>query len=508
MPILHWLNRDKHIRTSEQVPYRLLKPQDEYSFGDPDASNMLVHGDNLDALKALLPYYAGRVKCIYIDPPYNTRSAFDHYDDNLEHSHWLSMIYPRLELLREFMSEDGSIWVSIDDNEGHYLKVIMDEIFGRRNFLTTFIWKKSYGGGAKSKWYVGMHEFVICYAKNLSRFPDMFLPPDPEAVKKYYKYKDDKFSERGPYRLQPLATTSMDDRPNLRYPIILPDGTEVWPEKQWQWSKERAEKALENDELVITRKVGKVTVSYKQYLKDQDGEERKRKPTSMIEGHYTQHGTYESMAIFGLENKFAFPKPEGLINTILEAASNPGDLVLDSFLGSGTTAAVAHKMGRRYIGIEMGDHAKTHCVPRLKKVIEGEQGGISETVNWRGGGGFRFYQLGEAVFDSEGRINAQILFAHLAAHIWFSETSTALRGDASSPYLGTCNGTAYYLLYNGILGDKRPDGGNVLTSKVLSYLPSHDGPKVIYGETSRIGQARLKDLNIIFKQTPYDVKVR
>ncbi|MFN8819345.1 MAG: DNA methyltransferase, partial [Holosporaceae bacterium] len=184
------------------------------------------------------------------------------------------------------------------------------------------------------------------------------------------------------------------------------------------------------------------------------------------------------------------------------------DLVLDSFLGSGTTAAVAHKMGRRYIGIEMGEHAVTHCVPRLRKVIEGEQGGISEAVSWQGGGGFRFYRLGEPVFDAEGRINPAIRFAHLAAHIWFAETQAALHGTASSPLIGVHNDIAYYLLYNGILGDKRPAGGNVLTAKVLESLPPHQGQKVIYGEASRINAVRRKELGIVFKQTPYDIKAR
>lgn len=193
---------------------------------------------------------------------------------------------------------------------------------------------------------------------------------------------------------------------------------------------------------------------------------------------------------------------------ILRLATNPNDLVLDSFLGSGTTAAVAHKMGRRYIGIEMGDHAVTHCAPRLRKVIEGEQGGISEAVNWKGSGGFRFYKLGATVFDAEGRINPQIRFAYLAAHIWFSETHTALHKKARSPLLGIHNDAAFYLLYNGILGDKWPDGGNVLTAKTLAELPKHCGQKIIYGEACRLGAARLKDLGIIFKQTPYDVKAR
>ncbi len=508
MPLLHWLTREEDIHRAALAPYRLLEEAPDLSHGDRDTGNMLIQGDNLDALKALLPYYAGKVKCIYIDPPYNTRSAFEHYDDNLEHSQWLAMMYPRLELLRKLLSEDGSIWVSIDDNEGHYLKVVMDEVFGRSNFLTNFVWKKSYGGGAKSKWYVGLHEFILCYAKDLARFPDMFLPSDPEAVKKYYKYKDDKFSERGPYRLQPLATTSMDDRPNLRYPITLSDGTEVWPEKQWQWSRDRVQAALSNDELVITRKTGKITVSYKQYLKDPEGEERKRKPTSLIEGHYTQHGTYEGMAIFGLEDKFAFPKPEGLINTIFEAATDTGDLILDSFLGSGTTAAVAHKMGRRYIGIEMGEHAVTHCAPRLHKVIEGEQGGISEAVGWQGGGGFRFYRLGDPVFDEAGHISPGIRFAPLAAHVWFIETGVPFTGGANSPLLGIHDGTAYYLLYNGILGDKRPDGGNVLTAKILAVLPPFDGPKVIFGEGCRMNIGRLESERITFRQIPYEIKAR
>jgi adenine-specific DNA-methyltransferase len=196
------------------------------------------------------------------------------------------------------------------------------------------------------------------------------------------------------------------------------------------------------------------------------------------------------------------------LSRIIHISSNPGDLTLDSFLGSGTTAAVAHKMGRRYIGIEVGEHAETHCAPRLKKVIEGEQGGISQAVNWSGGGGFRFYRLGAAAFDADGRINPDIRFAHLAAHVWFTETHSTLPKTPETPLLGIHHGVAYYLLYNGILGDKRPEGGNVLTSKVLAALPPFDGPKVIYGESSRFGPERLQLERIIFKQTPYDIKAR
>jgi adenine-specific DNA-methyltransferase len=216
------------------------------------------------------------------------------------------------------------------------------------------------------------------------------------------------------------------------------------------------------------------------------------------------------MELFGLENKFAFPKPEGLISTILEAATSPGDLILDSFLGSATTIAVAHKMNRRYIGIEMGAHAETHCVPRLRKVIDGEQGGVSEAVGWNGGGGFRFYCLGNPVFDEFGQLSPDIRFPHLAAHLWFIETGIPYpgKGTAVSPFLGSHEGTAYYLLYNGILGDKRPNGGNILTARILSTLPPFDGPKVIFGEGCRLSAERLTQELITFRQIPYEIKAR
>jgi adenine-specific DNA-methyltransferase len=220
--------------------------------------------------------------------------------------------------------------------------------------------------------------------------------------------------------------------------------------------------------------------------------------------------------LLGRESAFGTPKPEALIQRVIHIATNPGDLVLDSFLGSGTTAAVAHKMGRRYIGIEMGDHAVTHCAPRLKKVIDGEQGGISESVGWKGGGGFRFYRLGPPVFDEEGHIRSDIRFPVLAAHVWFSETARPWNAKTGTPFLGFHDGRAFALLYNGILGDKRPDGGNVLTRPTLALIrdairaadPAFDGPITVYGEQSRITAPTLDRERVTFKQTPYDVKAR
>jgi adenine-specific DNA-methyltransferase len=221
---------------------------------------------------------------------------------------------------------------------------------------------------------------------------------------------------------------------------------------------------------------------------------------------FNQHASREIEVLFGKKAAFETPKPEALLERILQVATDEGDLVLDSFLGSATTAAVAHKMKRRYIGIELGEHAVTHCQPRLVKVVDGEQGGVSKSVDWQGGGGFRFYKLGQTVFDSYGYINPEVRFDALAAHIWFAETRSPKPPAEKSPFLGLHNGVAYYLLYNGILGDRRPQGGNVLTSKVLELLPPHDGPKVIYGETTRLGPERLKQQQITFKQIPYDVR--
>jgi adenine-specific DNA-methyltransferase len=225
----------------------------------------------------------------------------------------------------------------------------------------------------------------------------------------------------------------------------------------------------------------------------------------------TEASKKEILALFDNDDPFGTPKPESLLQRIIYISSNPGDLVLDSFLGSGTTIAVAQKMGRQYIGIEMGDHAVTHCQPRLEKVIAGEQGGISKAVNWQGGGGFHFYTLGDPVFDSDGGIHSNVRFSSLAAYLWHFETGEAARQQFESPLLGVHNNTAYYLLYNGILGDRRPDGGNVLTSAVLAHLNEtchHHGPKVIYGETTRLGEARLREAGITFKQIPYDIKAR
>lgn len=515
MPVLTWLTREHDLKSAQNAPYRLLEEAPELSAGDAATDNMLIQGDNLDALKALLPYYAGQVKCIYIDPPYNTRSAFEHYDDNLEHSQWLAMIYPRLELLRELLAEDGSIWVSIDDNEGHYLKVIMDEVLGRRNFVANCLWQKVYSERMDARGFSNSHDHILVYQKGDSFQVNQISKDQNASQFGFFDQTVTKYYRRRSLRKEG-SESRREDRPSMWYAIPAPDGSDIWPikpdgtEGRWRWKKDNI--GPNKDLLEYVKKEDRWEIYVKQYLE----ENPTRPPATLWLSDEVGHNHEAKLEVrsFNQDNVFDTPKPERLLQRIIELATNPNDLVLDSFLGSGTTAAVAHKMGRRYIGIEMGDHAVTHCVPRLKKVIDGEQGGISQTVNWQGGGGFRFYRLGEAIFDEYGQINRAIKFPTLAAHIWFCETRTPwntpspTRGEGASPLLGIHNGTAYYLLYNGILGDKRPEGGNVLTGKLLQLLPQHDGPKVIYGETSRLGDERLRRENITFRQIPYDIKAR
>ena len=514
LPILDWMSRSEDIVAAAKVPYRMLEAVPKLDGGDGDPANMLIQGDNLDALKALLPFYAGRVKCIYIDPPYNTQSAFEEYDDNLEHAKWLAMIYPRLVLLRELLAEDGSIWVSIDDNEGHYLKVVMDEVFGRRNFIASPVWQKRYS--RENRGAIGdVHEYIAVYAKN----PDEFktrrnrLPLDEKQAKIYKNPKNPKETDPAK-RWRGLPMTAQGYRPNQMYEIVADNGKVHTPPEGRCWSMVESEfLKLRQADRIYWGKDGNGQPSVVRYLSEVEGLVPWTWWPHEEVGH-TDESKKEANALFGAGVSFGTPKPERLMQRVLQIATNSGDLVLDSFLGSGTTAAVAHKMGRQWIGIEMGDHAETHCKPRLDKVIEGEEGGISEAVEWQGGGGYRYYRLGPPAFDATGRIEPNIGFDALAAHIWFAETGQpAARGEAAtSPVLGLHDGTAYALLYNGILGDRRPEGGNVLTPPILAdlkaQLPDHAGPWVVYGEACKVPSARLKAGNVTFKQTPYDVKAR
>ena len=555
MPTLDWLNRASAFTTAARVPYRLLEQvsvhtasvRPEPSTVRPEpvegpaaiTDNLLIQGDNLEALKALLPFYRGQVKCIFIDPPYNTKSAFEHYDDNLEHAQWLSMMLPRLQLLRELLREDGSIWVTIDDNEGHYLKVLMDEVFGRGNFIATIAWEKDKGGRGDADISTSQ-DMILAYAmqrKSWSKTRNLIERTEVQAG----RFQNPDNDPRGPWR-QGDDGTAKSGTEKQRFPIELPSGRSVVPKqgRYWAFSQETFEQARAEGRAYFGKNGDRLPI-IKRYADAVREGVAPRTWWTAEEAGTNQSAKRDHLAkMFPDMETFATPKPEELLQRILHISSNPNDLVLDSFLGSGTTAAVAHKMGRRWIGIEMGDHAATHCLPRLQKVIDGEQGGISKTVNWAGGGGFRFMRLGETVFDEGGRIHPAVRFATLAAFVWQQETGTAFDPQATkpgTPYLGThyifdsglriFDGGqeaissikrpqfACYLLFNGILGNKRPASGNVLTLAVLDALlalhaatAEPNAPLLVYGEACRLGATRLALANVTFKHIPYDVRAR
>jgi adenine-specific DNA-methyltransferase len=510
MPTLDWLHRNAAFRLAREVPHRQLDTVSTH--GTAGSGNLLVQGDNLQTLKALLPLYRAQVKCIFIDPPYNTKSAFEHYDDNLEHSQWLSMMLPRLQLLREFLREDGSIWVTIDDNEGHYLKVLMDEVFGRDCFVTSFAWQKTLTRRNDAKVVSAAHDHVLLYGRVAGTARLSRLEADAKQRATYTNRDND---PRGDWLAIPLHAPNL--RPNLTYPIITPGGRELWPPAGRCWSTTREQfDMLNSDGRVYFGRDGNGMAQRKKFWSESEGTVVPWTWWPYEETGENREATREAKELALEAAAFDTPKPERLIHRALSLATNPGDLVLDSFLGSGTTAAVAHKMGRRWIGIEMGEHAQTHCLPRLEKVIAGERGGISAAVDWQGGGGFDFVRLGEPVFAADGQLNPQVRFAALAAFVWQQETRTAYRADlpgakAGTPLLGLHEGRAVHLLYNGILGDRRPAGGNVLTLAVLRALKlvcPHGGPRVIYGEACLLGSARLAAEGIAFRQIPYELSAR
>jgi adenine-specific DNA-methyltransferase len=403
--------------------------------------------------------------------------------------------------------------VTIDDNEAHYLKVVMDEVFGRANFVANVFWQKKYAVANDHKTIAPMHDHVLIFQRS-GRWQRNLLPRTEEKDRQY-KYED----ACGVFRVSDYTCNkTFEERPNLYYPITQPKtGEEIWPSKTrvWAYSRDEHERHVAEGFIYWGKDGNGRTPGFKRYrhLLRQDG----IVPQSWWEHQFAGHTdgsrkeVREVLNSQSLADDFITPKPELLISRVMQVATNPGDIILDSFLGSGTTAAVAHKMGRRWIGVEMGDHAVTHCVPRLQKVIEGEQGGISAAVNWQGGGGFQLLQLGAPLFDEQGDIHPEVHFADLAAFVWMRETGTALPAHATGgpmPLLGVHEGTAYYLLFNGILGDRRPASGNVLTSAVLDALKAlcgHVGPKVVYGEACRLGDARLKAEGIVFKQLPHAV---
>lgn len=425
---------------AKSIEPRILMEDKSKSYGDISTYNMLIHGDNLLALKALENDYSGRVKCVYIDPPYNTGSAFEHYHDGLEHSEWLCMMKPRLELIRDLLTEDGTIWISIDDDERDYLKILCDEVFGRKNFITAIIWQKIHSIKNDARYLSVNHDYILVYAKDIN-FVKFNMLNRTEDMNNRYKNPDN--DPRGPWQSGDLVANEV--RTNGNYDLISPTGKvfNVPPGKHWVYSQENMINMI-NENRIWFGKSGTSFPRKKRFLSEvQQGRTPDTWWTSEEVGH-NQEAKREVKALFP-DDIFATPKPERLVSRILEIATSEGDLVLDSFLGSGTTAAVAHKMGRKWIGIEQGDHCYSHCQKRLEKVINGEAGGISKNINWQGGGGFKFYELADSLLVKNSKlpiyqINPVYSFEMVAEAICKIE---GFKYDPKGEYHGTSSENRY-----------------------------------------------------------------
>jgi len=405
---LTWIGKDEEVKLEP----RILIEDPAKSYGDPNSENMLIHGDNLLALKALEQDFAGKIKCIYIDPPYNTGSAFEHYDDNLEHSTWLNLMKPRLEILKSLLSKDGVIFISIDDDEYAYIKVLCDEVFGRNNFTGTFIWEKKKKPSFLSK-MGSVTEYVLSYAKRIDSAPN-FIYGETTKGKKYplnnagngikqllFPPKSVKFGISDQV-VEPRDMSEGKIVTRLLDSIKIIDGTNVNEfrlEGEWRYSQQKVNEILEAGEIIYISKE-----PFRPNHIKAGGEPKKIKNLLSV-AHFGmdtyEDSTSETVKLFG-ENAFDYPKPEKLIYTLINSVTQAGDWVLDSFLGSGTTAAVAHKAELKYIGIEFGNHAVTHCRPRLQKVVDGNDGlKLSEELGWQGGGGFKFYNLATSLLKQD-----------------------------------------------------------------------------------------------------------
>ena len=540
MPELRWIGKEAVVGHHLKVPYHLLRCDRELSAGDPDAGNLLVQGDNLLALKALLPYYAEKVKCIYIDPPYNTGNEKWVYNDNVNspemrkwmgeivdadkldrHDRWLCMIYPRVQLLRQFLREDGAIFVSIDDTEVAYMRCLLNEVFGWHNFIGNIVWQKKQSPQNDAINLSDMHDHILVYAKRAKKnrkdaqgWQRQLMVRTSDQEKRYANPDSD---SRGPWTsVDYTCNKSAEVRPNLYYPIVQPKtGKEIWPSRKavWRFDKARHERNVAENRVWW----GVKGTSGPRLKRFRSGVAKGMVPATWWDKRFAgtnQEARKEIRAIFGREGvDFETPKPVRLIKRILQLATGPDSLVLDSFAGSGTTGHAvlgqnkADGGNRRFILVEMDEGiCGDVTAQRVRKAIEG----YGKTPGL--GGGFRFCKLGIPLFDESGSITGEVRFPDLAAHVFFTETGNPIpaRASGKTPLLGVHGGKAVYLLFNGVLGDRRPAGGNVLTHDVAQGLPPHPagrGARVVYGEACRLSDKSLERYGLAFRQIPFELKV-
>lgn len=522
MPTLNWIGKDKVVNHHLDVPFRTL--QETYHYGDPESAeqNKIIHGDNLEALKSLLPEYEGKIKCIYIDPPYNTGNEGWVYNDNVNHpkikkwlgdvvgkegedltrhDKWLCMMYPRLRLLHRLLSEDGAVFISIDDNEVADLRLVMDEIFGRGNFVTTIIWQKVYAPKNSAKYFSDDHDYITVYAKRLSQWNRNLLPQTKEQLKIYKNPDND---PRGRWR--PDNMTARNPYSKGIYAITTPGGRQLDgppPGTYWRVSREKLID-LDNDNRIWWGNDGKNVPALKRFLSEvQQG----RVPQTLWKyqevGH-TQDAKKESLALLGKE-PFNTPKPVKLIDRILRIATGPEDVVLDSFAGSGTTAQSVLDLNRedggnrKVILVELEDYADSITAERVKRVIDGY--GEGKNAVGGTGGGFTFYELGDPQFLSDGSINDSLGLDHLRRYIWFTETrsSAPQATESKNPhFIGSSDGTSYYLIH-------QPDGLGTLDFEFLNTIDKKDEQYIIYADRCHVDEELLRRHGVIFKKVPRDI---
>jgi adenine-specific DNA-methyltransferase len=533
MPTLDWIGKEAVINHHQQVPFRLLHCREDLSVGDPGTGNLLVEGDNLLALKALLPYYAGKVKCIYIDPPYNTGEEAWVYNDNVNsadirrwlghvvgreaedlsrHDKWLCMMHPRIALLREFLAPDGAIFVNLDDTESGHARCMMDEIFGGRNHLATIAWEKRYTRSNNAKLFYSLKDTILVYRKSDA----LAVLKEPRTEKSDSIYKNPDNDPRGPWTTSSYVNPARkDQRPNLVYDITNPFSSSivVHPTHAWKYELAQHQQHVADNRLWWGKSGTAKYPRLKNFLSEcSDG----MVPVDVWgyeETGTTDEGGTEVKALFGAA-VFDNPKPTRLIERIVKLVGGLDSIIMDSFAGSGTTAHSVLRLNkedggrRRFILVEMEPDICCNITgQRLKYAIEGYNNGNDHIDGL--GGGFRYCTLGEPLFDAQGQIAEKVRFDDLARHVFFTETGEPMpeREKQDSPLIGVTGGVAFYLLFNGILGDKSVDGGNVLTLKLLKSLPPHDGPRIVFGEGCALTEQRLRREGVVFKQIPYEGKV-
>lgn len=516
MPTLNWIGKDAVVNHDKEVPFRLLKKVKSASVG-ANSKNLILHGDNLQALKALMPYYTGKVKCVYIDPPYNTGNEKWVYNDKVNspkikkwlgkvvgreaedlcrNDKWLCMMYPRINLLKDLLSEDGVIFVSIDDDEGHYLKAIMDEIFGRENFVANIIWEKKYSPQNDARWLSDSHDHILMYAKIKETWRPNLLPRT-EAMDKRYKNPDK--DPRGLWKPSDLSVKTYN--PATDYPITTPSGRITNPPKGYCWrvTKEKFEAMLKDNRIWFGKEGGNIP-SIKRFLTEVQQGSVAKTIWARSEVGDNQEAKQILKELFSEKHTDLFdtPKPVRLITRMLQLATNKDSIVLDSFAGSGTTGHAvldvnkADGGNRKFILVEMEDDvAKNITAERVKRAIK--------KYDYKDG--FEYCELSKPLFDEAGQIEKTCDFDQFATYVYFTETQTNIDPTKiSGNFIGEHGEIEYYLIY-------KEKGANVLSKSFLKKLKKTDNTKIVYADKCLLDEATLEKHNIVFKQIPYEVKV-